>query len=485
MSLPTDNSCAGLSRDGGFSRSTAVLGVTQQQLAYVLAGVGNSELGTLLGYLSMLLDWVRKDLARGQRLAERTERLMEACCEAEVDASAATKLLIEANREAASGSAASRACVLTVLAETVTHLVEGEPASEKRTGPLLRQILDDLAYVDSGTQTGAAGTADPEVAKSPQLIEPHRVGEYLRRRLGRDDVVVESVVPGSGGISMQTYFLTYLVGGRREDVVMRQVPVGVSPQGLVREYGVLLHVRTAQLPIPEPRWLEESSSELGMPFMVSSRAHGVTLGTFAAATMPVEDAICEELARLLARLHALDASTLGAAPIAPMRNREEIQEAIAGAERMALSTGPIAPRFAAILAWLRASIPISPPRPSLLHGDLNFSNVLAVGGKLTALLDWERAHSGDPAEDFAYFRPSLEPIFDWGRFCDIYEQAGGRMPHPDSQRFYTVWQNTWRYTECLVRAANFDASPTLHNALPGFVLGPQFLDTAVRYAFPA
>ena len=41
-------------------------------------------------------------------------------------------------------------------------------------------------------------------------------------------------------------------------------------------------------------------------------------------------------------------------------------------------------------------------RISIVHGDLRFGNLLHDEGRLTALLDWEMVHLGDPVEDLGW-----------------------------------------------------------------------------------
>ena len=224
---------------------------------------------------------------------------------------------------------------------------------------------------------------------------------------------------------------------------------------------------------------------MGTPFMVFQRIGGRTMGTFAGATEQIDVKICGQLAELLAHLHLRDTADLAAAPIAPMRNHAEIISATTALEQQAHAcSGPLSPRLAAVFGWLRAHLPPSPTRASLVHGDVGFHNILIEDGSMTALLDWERCHFGDPAEELAYLKPSVEPVFGWDTFVSAYQSAGGTAPAPESERFYTVWQDTWRTVECLQRAANFDQQPTLMTAVAGFVMGSRFLSSALAHAFP-
>ena len=51
--------------------------------------------------------------------------------------------------------------------------------------------------------------------------------------------------------------------------------------------------------------------------------------------------------------------------------------------------------------WLRCNAPES-RRTTLVHGDPGPGNYLHRDGRLAAVVDWEFAHIGDPAEDWAY-----------------------------------------------------------------------------------
>lgn len=53
-------------------------------------------------------------------------------------------------------------------------------------------------------------------------------------------------------------------------------------------------------------------------------------------------------------------------------------------------------------AWLRERQPADPPTLSLVHGDFRNGNVIIGEDDVRAVLDWEIAHLGDPAEDLAW-----------------------------------------------------------------------------------
>jgi aminoglycoside phosphotransferase (APT) family kinase protein len=63
----------------------------------------------------------------------------------------------------------------------------------------------------------------------------------------------------------------------------------------------------------------------------------------------------------------------------------------------------------------------------LVHGDAGPGNFLFEHGHLTAVIDWELAHLGDPMEDLAWFsmRSVMEPVPDFAESLADYERFAG------------------------------------------------------------
>ncbi|WP_029889122.1 phosphotransferase family protein [Polycyclovorans algicola] len=98
------------------------------------------------------------------------------------------------------------------------------------------------------------------------------------------------------------------------------------------------------------------------------------------------------------------------------------------------------------LLWLRRNIPVA-PRVSLVHGDYRLGNFLEVDGRITAILDWELVHPGDPHEDLGW---AFLPQFTGGSglvcrlvsqddFIAQYEREVGFKVDPDALHFYRVF----------------------------------------------
>jgi|ERR1700761_51805 len=151
--------------------------------------------------------------------------------------------------------------------------------------------------------------------------------------------------------------------------------------------------------------------------------------------------IADDLAGQLGLLHRLDPGRLrlgGLGPVAPVRVHTSRELATWGGIYQA--SGSPDPLIEYGLAWAEASIPEGPAPVVLCHGDAGPGNFLHRDGSLTALLDWELAHLGDPMEDLAWvsMRHVLEPLPDFGRFLGRYQQAAGWPADPGRIRYFRV-----------------------------------------------
>ena len=96
------------------------------------------------------------------------------------------------------------------------------------------------------------------------------------------------------------------------------------------------------------------------------------------------------------------------------------------------------------LAWLDDNVPDAQGRPVLVHGDAGPGNFLFDAGHLTALLDWELAHAGDPMEDLAWFsmRGVMEPVPDFAGLIDEYGRLMGAPVDLARIRYHRVFVST-------------------------------------------
>jgi aminoglycoside phosphotransferase (APT) family kinase protein len=111
--------------------------------------------------------------------------------------------------------------------------------------------------------------------------------------------------------------------------------------------------------------------------------------------------------------------------------------------RWALRPHPMAHRA---LAWLRANAPTA-ERLSIVHGDYRLGNFLERDGRISAILDWELVHLGDPVEDLGWaFLPQYRGgtplvcgLASEADFLARYQTRSGLSVDPASLRFYLVF----------------------------------------------
>jgi aminoglycoside phosphotransferase (APT) family kinase protein len=199
-------------------------------------------------------------------------------------------------------------------------------------------------------------------------------------------------------------------------------PPGVEPYTLRREADVYRAIADAGL--LAPRLLGEHPD---LPAILTERAPGIA--EYRRLRDPAtRQAIAEQFMAQLARLHRMDVSGLrlagggqGARIIDHTRAELAIWHAMYNESIRTDSLIELA------LQWLVDNMP-DPSGPVVLaHGDAGPGNFLFEDGRLTAVIDWELAHLGDPMEDIAWLsmRCVMEPVPDFPAALRAYVGAGG------------------------------------------------------------
>lgn len=105
--------------------------------------------------------------------------------------------------------------------------------------------------------------------------------------------------------------------------------------------------------------------------------------------------------------------------------------------------------FELAASWLAEHAPVTPAELTLVHGDFRNGNLLVDAERgLTAVLDWELAHVGDPASDLGWlcvnswrFGERDRVVGGFGDVDDLlagYRSGGGREIEPQRLRWWQV-----------------------------------------------
>lgn len=200
-------------------------------------------------------------------------------------------------------------------------------------------------------------------------------------------------------------------------------PPSVEPYTIHREAQVYRAIAGAGL--KAPRLIAEHPT---IPAILTSRARGMAefrrLKDDAAKSK-----IATEFMKDLARLHAMDASDVRLdAGVVSSRMADHVQAEVDTWRAMYAETGVRDPLIEFAFRWLDEHAPDPDGAPVLAHGDAGPGNFLFDGDRLTAVIDWELAHLGDPMGDLAWFsmRCVMEPVPDFAGALLAYAEASGR-----------------------------------------------------------
>lgn len=252
-------------------------------------------------------------------------------------------------------------------------------------------------------------------------------------------------------------------------MLRRDPPGHVIESSREGEAALLEAAAAAGVPVPRVRWLERDPSVLGAPFFVMDFVEGETIGkrlvrdaAFAAA----RDVLPEQIARALARIHAIDPSLPALAFLArPAAGRSPAQVELERYRDVLRSIAPEPhPVLELAIRWLGLRIPRSETL-AVVHGDFRIGNVIVGPDGLRAVLDWELAHAGDPLEDLGWFcvrswrfgndQQPAGGLCDRERFLKAYEEARGVHVDRDAVRWWEIYGNLKWAVICIMQAQTF------------------------------
>ncbi|WP_226019176.1 phosphotransferase family protein [Novosphingobium sp. FKTRR1] len=141
-----------------------------------------------------------------------------------------------------------------------------------------------------------------------------------------------------------------------------------------------------------------------------------------------KSALAADFVGQLAALHRLDATDPAFAALGDARQlpSQRIAANLAHWQVTNLAAGAD-PILQIALEWLVRHVPADCGPPVVLHGDAGPGNFLFEGGRVTALIDWELTHLGDPAEDLAqiWVRSLIQPFVPMHEVLATYAAVSG------------------------------------------------------------
>ena len=284
-------------------------------------------------------------------------------------------------------------------------------------------------------------------------LSSDEVAAALGRRLGG---TVRGLRRLSGGASRVTSaFDLDTPDGAARPLILQMDRSGSAPRGRVRMEGALLRAAAAAgAPVPAVVAVGEGD-ELGASWLVVERLDGETIprkilrdDEWAAARA----ALTAQAGGALAAIHTIDPANIEGLPRTdPLGDPLPLLDAL-GEVRPALELG---------VRWLAGHRPPEGPRVTV-HGDYRFGNFLVGPEGLRGVLDWELAHTGDPAEDIGWL---CAPAWRFGGSGEVggfgalpallaaYTAAGGEAVTPARVHWWQVYATVKWATICALQAS--------------------------------
>jgi len=321
---------------------------------------------------------------------------------------------------------------------------------------------------------------------------PERLQRWLEGQWGQP-VSISAWRRFPGGMSWVTIGFTAQVGQETRELILR---LG-DPGGLFAPYRTepefLALTTLAQvpgLPIPPALLRCDDPEVLGAPFMVTGRVPGDAPTPWSGAVNRNETERVElgkAFSETLGALHAFDwrgtELERWAEGLTPQNSaRREVRR---WAAECGYPENPLPPAMHYGMRWLEVHAPVV-ERIVVVHGDYRVGNFLRVGGAITAILDWELVHLGDPHEDLAWaglraFAPSdsdhVGGLVDRDVFHARYSERSGLAVDPARLRYYEVLMQ-FKSSAMLLGAARRVASGRASDtrmASMGFQLTPTLM----------
>ena len=215
---------------------------------------------------------------------------------------------------------------------------------------------------------------------------------WLCEQLGSDVEVVELRRIATGNSRANWYVET----SDRARYVVRVEQGGVFGGSSADEFRMMGAAHALGCPVARVRWLEPTGTVLGQPFFAMDYLEGTATGRDDRSLSPL---LADDFVGRLAELHKADwaseipGDTLGVdATHAAIDRWHGVYRA---------ETDVAIPLLEEGAAWLHHHAP-DPKRIGIVHGDPGPGNFVHDGSRVIAFTDWEFAHVGDPAEDWAY-----------------------------------------------------------------------------------
>lgn len=279
----------------------------------------------------------------------------------------------------------------------------------------------------------------------------------------------------SGGASQETYRIVISTSQGNKTLAMRRAPGGESEEsaepgkpGLVAEAKLFRLAREAGVPEPQVYYVLETADGLGQGFIMEW-LDGEALGAKIARSdefASIRPKLAFQCGETLARIHQIDIVKAGLGDRVMEMSPETFVTQTWDRYKAFDTPQPMIDYTA---QWLTQHMP-KVDKYCLVHNDFRNGNIMmSPETGITAVLDWELAHIGDPMRDLGWvccnswrFGVSDLPVGGFGSREDLfagYESISGTKVDPEHVKFWEVFGSFWWSVGCLGMAEHYRHGP--------------------------
>ena len=331
--------------------------------------------------------------------------------------------------------------------------------------------------------------ADPGADEAVQQVV-NGLEQLIRHAIpSARDISFERLSRAAGGLSRENWSLGASwtdADGRHAHclMLMRDAAGTLLNTDRLREYEVLKALEASSVPAPAVHWLDSDGRFLGTPSLVMSRMPGSCDYMVLNGSRPLQERL--QLARafleLLVKIHAVDwrahglGERLGVPEYSP--GKTELAHWVAEYRRVQLEPHP---ELDYVLTWLSTTAPQA-ETVVLVHGDFKPGNALIEDNQITAKLDWETAHLGDPLEDLGWITNPVRKrehqiAGHWERdqIVEAYRALTGREVSEADLIWWNVF-SCWKLAIIQLTAVNEFVAGRYHRVFqtPSWLFRPMF-----------
>lgn len=316
-----------------------------------------------------------------------------------------------------------------------------------------------------------------------------KIRDYLKFKMPEAEALcvtrMEKVLGGSSRETMSVE-AEWTEEGRkiaRSFIIRRDPTASLLETDREMEFNVMQNLESTPVPVPKMYWLEPGEKWLERPFFVMEKMPGSSIPFLSRMRLfsPEDPALRVKIAKqwveILAHIHTVDwkglgLSFLGIPDTGTDCAKREVDKWGKVIDKHKLEPQPILTEG---LLWLKRNKP-EVERITLVHGDFKQDNFLYENEKITAFLDWEMTHLGDPMEDLGWAcmewwrqdTPLMCGLIEKEQFFRYYEDLSGIKVDEQKVFFYEVLGCVKMAAICLTGARSFSEGKT-HEMVLGFL----------------